>query len=69
MKSERLNSTLLKKLKIKTKKTNTKEKINTNRSSLDLTLKKINKRIALIKTKLVKVNELSTNITNITLLV
>jgi hypothetical protein len=56
-------------LEIKTKKINTKEKINTNRSSLDLILKKIDKRIALIKTKLAKVNKLSTNIANITLLV
>jgi len=54
--SERLNSVLPGNSEIKT------EKINTSRSSLDSILKKIDKRMALIETKLVKVNELGTNI-------
>jgi hypothetical protein len=63
LKLERLNLVLPGNSEIKTK------KINTSKSSLDLILKKINKRIALIETKLVKVNKLGTNIANILLLV
>jgi hypothetical protein len=69
LKSERLNLALPGNSEIKTEKINTKEKINTNKSSLDLTLKKIKERIALIETKLAKVNKLNTNVANITLLV
>lgn len=69
LKSGRLNSAFSRNSEIKTKEINTKEKINTSRSSLDSTLKKIEERMALMETKLVKVDELSTNIANITLLV
>jgi hypothetical protein len=69
LKSKRLNLALLKNSEIKTKKINIKEKINTSRSSLDSTLKKIEERMALIEIKLIKVNKLSINIANITLLV
>jgi len=69
LKLKRLNLALLGNSEIKTEKINIKEKINTSKSSLDSTLKKIEERIALIKTKLAKVNKLSINIANIMLLV
>jgi hypothetical protein len=69
LKSERLNLVLSRNSEIKTKKTNIKEKINISGSSLDLILKKMEERIALIEMKLVKVNKLGINITNIILLV
>jgi hypothetical protein len=63
LKSERLNSALPGNSEIKT------EKINTSGSSLDSTLKKMDERMASMETKLAKVDELGTNVANITLLV
>jgi hypothetical protein len=69
LKLKRLNLILLRNSEIKTKKTNIKEKINTSKSSLDLILKKIKEKIALIEIKLIKVNKLNINIANIILLI
>jgi hypothetical protein len=69
LKSERLNSALPGNSEIKTEKIDTKEKINTSGSSLDSTLKKMEERMASMETKLAKVDELGTNVANITLLV
>ena len=63
-----LDSTL-KKMEERMASMETKENINTSGSSLDSTLKKMEERMASIETKLTKVDELSTNVTNITLLV
>jgi hypothetical protein len=69
LKSERLNSALPGNSEIKTEKIDTKEKVNTSGSSLDSTLKKMDERMASMETKLAKVDELGTNVANITLLV
>lgn len=69
LKSERLNSASAGNSEIKTEKVDAMEKINTSGSSLDSTLKKMEERMASMETKLAKVDELGTNVANITLLV